>query len=163
MSNRHEGSVVFVVDDEHIIASTLALILNSNGFDATSFTDPIEAFRVAHFGAPDVLVSDVAMPFLSGIELAAKIKAFCPDCKVLLFSGQAGVFNQRMNDSAQHEKFEILQKPVHPTALIKRIQELLDSPAATASPRPVDLNSAPKRPVQSVTTSHRAYKKLKNL
>ncbi len=40
--------VVFVVDDEPIIASTLAMILNSNSFNAMSFTDPLEAFRAAH-------------------------------------------------------------------------------------------------------------------
>jgi FixJ family two-component response regulator len=45
MHNRHEGSVVFVVDDEPIIASTQAMILKWNGFDATSFTDPLEALR----------------------------------------------------------------------------------------------------------------------
>jgi hypothetical protein len=68
-----------------------------------------------------------------------------------------------MNDSAQHEKFEILQKPVHPTALLQRIRELLDSPSVAASPRLDDQSSAPKLPVQSVTTPQRVYKKLKNL
>jgi DNA-binding NtrC family response regulator len=159
MSNRHEGSVVFVVDDEPVIASTIATILHSDGFDAKSFTDPLEAFRVAHFRAPDVLLSDLAMPFLSGIELAAKIKAFCPDCKVLLFSGEVGFANRLMHDSARQERLEILQKPVHPTVLLQKIQELLDSTSVAASPRLIDQNSASKQPVQSVTTPDRAYKK----
>jgi DNA-binding NtrC family response regulator len=149
MSNRHEGMIVFVVDDEHIIASTLAMILNSNGFDARSFTDPLKALRAAHFGTPDVLVSDVAMPFLSGVELAAKIKAFCPDCKVLLFSGEVGHLNLLVHDSAGDRGFEILQKPVHPVALLQRIQELLDSPSVPTS-----------WPARGETTSRRAYKKL---
>jgi DNA-binding NtrC family response regulator len=160
MLDGSRSPVVFVVDNEPIIASTLAMILNSNGFNAMLFTDPLEAFRAAHLGVPDVLVSDVAMPFLSGLALAARIKAFCPDCKVLLFSGEVGVANRLIHESARHERLEILQKPVHPTVLLQKIQELLDSPSVVASPHLIDQNSARKRSVQSVTTSHRAYKKL---
>ena len=152
--------VAFVVDDEPIVASTLAMILNSNGFNAMFFTDPLEAFRAAHFGVPDLLVSDVAMPFLSGIELAAKIKAFCPDCKVLLFSGEVGVANRLIHESARHARFEVLQKPLHPTVLLQTIQELLDLPSVAASPRLIDQNSALEAATHSMTTSHRAYKKL---
>jgi CheY-like chemotaxis protein len=159
MSNRSWCPVVFVVDDEPLIALTLAMVLQSSGFDATSFTDPLEALRAAHFGAPDLILSDVMMPFLSGFDLAAKVKAFCPDCKVLLLSGEVGFANRLMHDSARHERLEILQKPVPPTILLQKIQELLNSTSVAASPRLVDQNSAPKRPVQSVTIPHRGYKK----
>ena len=143
MSNSHDGSVVFVVDDEAVIASTLATILKSNGFDATSFSDPFEALRAAHFGAPDLLLSDVAMPFLSGVELAAKIKASFPECKVLLFSGVVDLF---MHRSPQLQRFEIIEKPIHPTLLLQRIEALLDSRSSVAPgqrqnarPRTMDL------------------------
>ena len=158
MTDRRVNPLVFVVDDEPIIASTMAMILKSNGLETTSFNDPLEALRAAHFRTPDLLVSDVTMPFLSGVELAAKIKAFCPDCKVLLFSGQANVFDHFMYDSPRQERFEILQKPVHPAVLLQRIEALLDSPSVVASPRLTDLNSAPKPSTQAWLTSHRAYK-----
>jgi CheY-like chemotaxis protein len=64
---------VFVVDDENIIASTLALILQHKGFDATPFTKPFEALRAACSQAPDLLVTNVVMPLLSGIELAIQV------------------------------------------------------------------------------------------
>lgn len=64
---------VFVVDDEDVIASTLAMILRySGGFHATFFNSPTEALEAARCDPPDLLVSDVVMPALAGIELALK-------------------------------------------------------------------------------------------
>ena len=80
---------IFVVDDEEIISSTLGLILRTQGFDAVSFTKPLEALQAASSQAPELLISDVAMPQLSGIDLAIQVQESCPDCKILLFSGQA--------------------------------------------------------------------------
>ena len=131
MGNPQDRRVIFVVDDEHVIASTLTMILKSNGFDATSFTDSLEALRAAHFGAPDLLISDVTMPFLSGFKLAAKIKAFCPDCRVLLFSGEATLIDHVI-DSEMQDWFAILPKPVHPAVLLERIKGLLDSTSVAA-------------------------------
>jgi len=78
---------IFIVDDEHVITSTLAMILRNQGFEATSFTEPLDALEAALCEAPDLLISDVMMPRLSGIELAIEVRKHCPECKVLLFSG----------------------------------------------------------------------------
>jgi len=61
---------VFVVDDEQIIANTLALFLEQNGFSARAFFDPLEALIAAKLSHPDLVIADVMMPLLSGIELA---------------------------------------------------------------------------------------------
>jgi CheY-like chemotaxis protein len=53
---------IFVVDDEPLIASTLAAILEMNGFSAKFFTCPHEALNAARLKAPDLVISDVAMP-----------------------------------------------------------------------------------------------------
>jgi DNA-binding NtrC family response regulator len=80
---------VFVVDDDAIISLTLAAILQQNGFDATSFINPLKALQAAESKRPDLLVSDVIMPEISGVDLAIQLKQVCPDCGILLFSGQA--------------------------------------------------------------------------
>jgi CheY-like chemotaxis protein len=80
---------VFVVDDESVIALTLATILKQSGFIAKAFTNPAEALNSAGSEAPDLLVSDVMMPEMLGVDLAIQLKAIRPACKVLLFSGQA--------------------------------------------------------------------------
>jgi CheY-like chemotaxis protein len=71
----HSVPRVFVVDDEHVIASTLAAILTLHGYSATSFTSPQEALAAARSSAPDLLISDVLMPGFSGVDLAIQIKA----------------------------------------------------------------------------------------
>ena len=116
---------VFVVDDEDIIASTLAMILRlQGGFHARSFTKPLDALEAARLEAPDLLISDGVMPLLSGIELAIQVRERCPDCKVLLFSGQAATTNMLETARANGYDFELLLKPVHPSDLLTKIRNL---------------------------------------
>jgi len=114
---------VFVVDDEHVIASTLAAILKLHGYSATSFTSPLEALAAARSRAPDLLISDVVMPDLSGVDLAILIKAECPECKILLFSGQAATQDLLKDARSQGHTFQLLQKPVHPSVMLSRVGE----------------------------------------
>jgi CheY-like chemotaxis protein len=72
------GSRVFVVDDEPVIASSLAAILRMNGFSARFFTSPLAALAAARSESPDLVISDVAMPDISGIELAIQMRAQYP-------------------------------------------------------------------------------------
>jgi FixJ family two-component response regulator len=113
---------VFVVDDEASIASTLATILRIHGFDARAFTEPLAALSAARLECPELLISDVLMPLLSGIELAIQMQRHCPECRVLLFSGQAG--NSELLQAARDgHDFEFLTKPVHPKVLLERIKK----------------------------------------
>jgi DNA-binding NtrC family response regulator len=118
---------VFVVDDESVIANTLGLILRGHGFEAHSFHLPIEALRASREMAPDLLLTDVVMPVLSGIELAVQMREHCPDCKVLLFSGQPAISEMLDAARASGHNFEALAKPVHPGELLERIRTVMDS------------------------------------
>jgi DNA-binding response OmpR family regulator len=109
---------IFVVDDEYVIASTLAVIFNMNGYSARCFTRPIEALTAAQSDIPDLLISDVAMPGLSGVDLAVQIRARHPKCKILLFSGQAATQDLLENARNRGHDFHLLPKPVHPTELL---------------------------------------------
>jgi DNA-binding NtrC family response regulator len=115
---------VFVVDDEHFIASSLAAILRLHGYSATSFPSPLVALAAAMANAPDLLISDVAMPGLSGIDLAIQIKAVCPACKILLFSGHATNQDLLKDARGQVNTFQLLQKPVHPSVMLSNIRAL---------------------------------------
>jgi DNA-binding NtrC family response regulator len=115
---------VFVVDDEHVIASTLAAILTMNGYSATSFTSPLEALAAAQSRAPDLLITDVVMPCLSGVDLAIQIKNEYPECKVLLFSGQASTRDLLEDARRRGHDFQLLQKPIHPSEMLRSIKAL---------------------------------------
>lgn len=127
MSQPHKQPRVFVVDDEDVIASTLAMILRlQGGFHARSFTDPLKALEAANLEAPDLLISDVMMPQLSGIDLAIQVRLRYPDCKVLLFSGQSATANLLEAARKNGYDFELLLKPVHPSDLLTKIRDLTE-------------------------------------
>ena len=72
---------VYVVDDEQVIAQTLAMILSSQGFESKSFTSPADALEAVRTAPPDLLISDIVMPELNGVELAIKVKERHPACR----------------------------------------------------------------------------------
>jgi DNA-binding NtrC family response regulator len=78
---------IFVVDDQPSIASTLADILRLSGFDAVWFTNPHEALAAAKSDCPNLVISDIEMLRLSGIELAIRLKELRLDCDILLMAG----------------------------------------------------------------------------
>lgn len=119
-----DATVIFVVDDELVISKSLALILQKHGYVARFFTNPLEALERILADPPDVLISDVAMPQLSGIDLAIQAQAHCSGCKVLLFSGQASTMDLLDEARKQGHTFTLLSKPVHPTHLLQEIGRL---------------------------------------
>jgi CheY-like chemotaxis protein len=113
---------VLVVDDEQVIADTLAKILDLNGYDASAVYTGTAAVESARSMRPDLIISDVIMPDMNGIEAAISIRGFLPTCKILLFSGQAATADLLENARAQGHEFEILAKPVHPSDLLAKLR-----------------------------------------
>ncbi len=113
---------VLVVDDEHVIADTLAKILDINGFEASAVYTGTAAVEAARTLEPDLIISDVIMPDMNGIQAAINIRAFLPACKILLFSGQAATADLLESARADGHEFEILAKPVHPSDLLAKLK-----------------------------------------
>lgn len=123
--------IVFVVDDEALIANTLAIILRQQGFDARVFTDGSRALLAATCCTPDVLLTDVAMPSMNGFELARAMSLLRPDCSVLFLSGHA--LKPSEGYMVQGEKWRFISKPVHPVALLEAVREELGTPLTLAA------------------------------
>jgi CheY-like chemotaxis protein len=113
---------VLVADDERVIADTLAIILNQSGFDATAVYSGEKAVETAKSLRPDMVISDVIMTDLNGIDAAIKIREMLPGCKILLFSGQAATADLLDRAQGQGHQFEILAKPVHPQDLLAKLR-----------------------------------------
>jgi CheY-like chemotaxis protein len=121
MSN---GQTIFVVDDEPIICETLAAILSDAGYEAIPFTDGSLAVAAATETNPNLLISDVMMPNMNGVELAIHFQNFHPACKILLFSGAAATSDLLVNARLRGYDFDLLTKPVHPVKLLEKLQGL---------------------------------------
>jgi CheY-like chemotaxis protein len=76
---------VLVADDEQVIANTLAIILNQAGFEARAVYSGEKAIESLETFEPDMLISDVIMTGMTGIEAAIATRAKRPSCKILLF------------------------------------------------------------------------------
>jgi DNA-binding NtrC family response regulator len=117
---------IFIIDDERAIASTTSVILHQAGFEATPFSNPTALLEACRESPPDLVISDIIMPEMDGFELATRLQENHPECKVILFTGQAGVDDLR--DMA-HEKglyLDVLSKPVHPKDLILKVRKVTE-------------------------------------
>ncbi|HET9132451.1 MAG TPA: response regulator [Terriglobia bacterium] len=113
---------IIVVDDDSLIAESLADILNGEGFEVSAVFSGPDAIDWARRNQPDVLVSDVVMPGMNGIEAATSIREFLPQCRVILFSGQALTNNLLAEARAHGHTFEMLAKPVNPYSLLAALR-----------------------------------------
>ena len=114
---------VLVVDDQRIIADTIAEILEGAGFKVMAAYDGETALEAARRFNPDYLLSDVLMPRMNGVDLGIAIREMLPATKVLLFSGQAGISEALLEGQRQGYEFELIAKPIHPLKLIERLKE----------------------------------------
>ena len=124
---------VLIADDEEVIADTLAMILSQAGFEAQAVYSGEEALSILHVFNPDMLISDVIMSGITGIETAIRVRALLPSCKVLLFSGQATTRNLLDVARVQGYEFELLTKPVHPADLLARMRAVQEDASDLSS------------------------------
>lgn len=126
---------VLVVDDESAIADTLTEILSRSGYAATAAYDGAGALEAALLSPPELLITDVVLPGMSGIELAIQMRRIFPDCKTLLFSGQACTSDMLASANRAGHQFSLLNKPVHPKDLLAWVTQTLKH----SSPQPPSL------------------------
>lgn len=113
---------IIVIDDEPVIADTVVEVLNEEGFEAIAVSTGASAIEIAKAFHPDVVLSDVIMPRLNGIETGIRIRDITPDCRVILFSGQAATVDLLEKARQQGHRFDILPKPIRPEQLISVIR-----------------------------------------
>jgi DNA-binding NtrC family response regulator len=118
------GLSVLVVDDDPDVIALTTEVLREAGYAVTAFTDPVKALAAFEEEGFSLVLSDLQMPVLGGIDLLRKIKAASPQTPVLLMSafGTIDMAVQAMKDGA----FDFLTKPVelgHLLELVKRAVE----------------------------------------
>jgi CheY-like chemotaxis protein len=112
-----------VVDDERLIADTLAEILNFSGFEAVAVYDGRAAVQELTTRRPDVLITDVVMPGMNGIEVAKYARRQCPATRILLLSGHAATAELLERAHLDGNHFELLAKPLGPEILLRKLRE----------------------------------------
>jgi CheY-like chemotaxis protein len=120
-----EEPVILIVDDERVIANTLSDIFRRAGFKVLTAYDGSSALALIGSSIPDILLSDVAMPGMSGIELAMAVAETIPECKTLLFSGHAEAIEQVIDACECGYDFHFVAKPVDPALMVDMASKLV--------------------------------------
>ncbi len=118
---------VLIVEDEVSLVEMYKTILQKNGFETIECFNGREGLRALDIHAFDLVVSDIKMPIMDGIELLGEIRKRDPKHPpVLLVSGYSEYSQQ---DMIEKGAIGFLQKPIRTKALIERIHEILAAPA----------------------------------
>jgi CheY-like chemotaxis protein len=126
---------VLVLDDERVIADTLATILGLGGYETRPVYSGKDAIAVANDFRPDILLADHAMPGISGLEAAKEIQKTFPGCRVVMLSGQPLV-DEYEPYRTKGFNFLLVSKPVHPDVLLNQLKaEDVLVEGATSHPR----------------------------
>jgi CheY-like chemotaxis protein len=120
---------VLVVDDERIIADSIALILRGRGFDSRAVYSGEDAAELAQTWKPDAVIADVVMGKMDGVSLAIYLAQAFPACKVLLISGNIATSELLDESKKLGHDFPILAKPFPP----ERVFEFLSQSGAVGS------------------------------
>ena len=113
--------MVLVVDHEPAVADTLSEILAQGGYAAVAAYDAEDALETALLIPPELVIAEVALPGLSGIEVATALKKELPDCKILLLAGQAEKAAVHGTVKAAGLEVEVVEKPVHTAELLAHV------------------------------------------
>lgn len=115
---------VLLVDDEAEFVSALAERLDMRGFDAQTATSGEEALERINASPPDVVLLDVLMPGMNGLEVLKRIKASHPQIQVILLTGRGswdGI--QGIREGA----YDCLMKPIQIEELMQIMADAMDS------------------------------------
>jgi DNA-binding NtrC family response regulator len=112
---------LLIVDDETLIADSLGQILRDKGFEVTVAYSGEQALECASAREPHILLSDVIMPGIPGNELAMRIAAQFPRCRIVLYSSVAVVTNLLQSNRGAPYPFKLLAKPIHPDELLTHL------------------------------------------
>jgi DNA-binding NtrC family response regulator len=95
-----------------------------SGFNALAFPSAVDALHAAEAGCPDLLITDVSIPSMNGIDLAIRSKSLSPSSKVVLFSGHMATSGSLDAARGQGHELTVLAKPVHAKELLATMQNL---------------------------------------
>ena len=116
---------VLVVDDERLVADTLGMIFQKRGFDCRVSYTGEEAVACSELFGPELLLCDISMPGMGGLEVALKVTAQFPECRVLLLTGHYTTLRSARKWARTHSAASrVLTKPVLPALLLEEADEL---------------------------------------
>ena len=121
------GSLL-IVDDDPEVCTVLEKYMAKKGIRAKSVADPLKILEHARENTHDVILLDVVMPHVSGLELIPEIKASCPETKIIIMTGYAD--KDMAIASLRAGAFDFLEKPIDYSLVFHAVSRALDAQRA---------------------------------
>jgi CheY-like chemotaxis protein len=119
---------VLVVDDDRLVADTLHLIFQVNGFETQVAYSAAEAMERARGFSPSLVLCDVTMPEETGLQLAARLHHEMPGCRMLMLSAySSNAFFVEQQSLEMERPLKLLSKPCRPELLLQEARILLSA------------------------------------
>ncbi len=119
---------VLVVDDDRLVADTLSLVFQANGFESEARYSAAEGFERAKSFAPAIMLCDITMPLESGLELADRVHDALPGTQLLLLTAySSNAASVRAQSHRMRRPLKLLSKPCRPDDLLRETRALLQS------------------------------------
>ena len=114
---------ILLAEDDADMRRFLAKALQNAGYQVTSYDNGLSAYHRLREEPFELLLTDIVMPEMDGIELARRASELDPDIKIMFITGFAAV---ALNpDSTAPKNAKVLSKPVHLRELVNEVQKLL--------------------------------------
>jgi CheY-like chemotaxis protein/anti-sigma regulatory factor (Ser/Thr protein kinase) len=143
-------SRVFVVDDDQVTRHLLKKVLTGAGFTTSVAKDGLEALKALRTKDFDLLLLDVWMPRLTGLELLARLREIKKRPRVVVMTSDDAP--ETLLKAVREQAFKYVHKPVEPLELLRTVREVLKAPA----PPPIEVVSARPEWVELVVPCTRA-------
>lgn len=117
------GQKILIVDDEELFLQLIKDILDEEGIPVTATSDPADALDIITNSTVDILITDIKMPAISGIELAIKAKSRHPDAAIIFITGYSDLINGYRSD-LNFDDYFLLKKPFPLDDMVKILREL---------------------------------------
>jgi DNA-binding NtrC family response regulator len=115
---------IMVIDNEEGLCRMMAAVLMDEGYAIRTFTDPLEAVELFRAGIWDLVISDIKMPGIDGLEVLQRIRAIEADIPVIMITAFATV--EMSIQALRKGAYDMLTKPFEPDELLYRVRNALN-------------------------------------
>ena len=146
---------ILIVDDDRVTAQVLRKTLTAGGFSTSVARDGVEALKALGTRRFDLLLLDVWMPRMNGLEVLAKLRTDKAHPRVVIMTSDDTP--ETVLKTVRDQAFRYVHKPIEPPALLQTVQEVLAAP----DPQPIDVVSAKPEWVELVVPcTHEAAERI---
>lgn len=115
---------IILSEDNDLLRKSLSFFLESKGFEVTQFSDGKEALESIRNNSYDIILSDINMPGISGLEITQYVRVTLElDTPIIIFTSSG--IEQTELDSFDLGASDFMAKPISPSVLLVRINKLL--------------------------------------